>query len=319
MTTYTELSRERRGTRAGRSSARSARQIADVQVRNRGTIGGNVCANDPTNHLPPLMVALGARMTIVGPDGERTVDAEDFFLGVYMTAVGPGELLTKITIPPGRPRRLRLGHDRARRHVHRLRGRLARRRAAHRDRLRRRRAAPRDRRRGAARRRPRRRGGQGGGARASARRSTRRATSTPRPTTGSTRRGRRRARDRQRRRGAGADGGAIETSRRITVEVNGVAYEREVEARRLLDPLHPRRPRADRQPHRLRHRQLRRLQRPARRRAREELHAARRPGRRREHRRPSRASPDGGRAERRCSRRSATITRSSAATARRGC
>jgi len=77
-------------------------QIADVQVRNRGTVGGNLCANDPTNHLPPLMVALGARMTIVGADGERTVDAEDFFLGVYMTAVGPGEILTKVTIPPGR-------------------------------------------------------------------------------------------------------------------------------------------------------------------------------------------------------------------------
>ena len=41
-------------------------QIADVQVRNRGTIGGNVCSNDPTNHLPPLLVALGATMTIVG-------------------------------------------------------------------------------------------------------------------------------------------------------------------------------------------------------------------------------------------------------------
>jgi carbon-monoxide dehydrogenase medium subunit len=77
-------------------------QIADVQVRNRGTIGGNVCANDPTNHLPPLMVALGARMTIAGAGGERTVDAEDFFVGVYMTAVGPGEVLTRIALPPGR-------------------------------------------------------------------------------------------------------------------------------------------------------------------------------------------------------------------------
>ena len=47
--------------------------IADEQVRNRGTIGGNVCANDPTNHLPPVMVALGASMTIVGAGGERTV------------------------------------------------------------------------------------------------------------------------------------------------------------------------------------------------------------------------------------------------------
>jgi carbon-monoxide dehydrogenase medium subunit len=76
--------------------------IADVQVRNRGTIGGNVCSNDPTNHLPPLMVAVGARMTIANENGEREVPAEEFFLGVYLTAVGSGELLTRITIPPGR-------------------------------------------------------------------------------------------------------------------------------------------------------------------------------------------------------------------------
>jgi carbon-monoxide dehydrogenase medium subunit len=77
-------------------------QIADVQVRNRGTIGGNVCSSDPTNHLPPLLVALGADFTVVGPGGERTVPAQNFFLGVYMTAAGPGELLTKITVPAGR-------------------------------------------------------------------------------------------------------------------------------------------------------------------------------------------------------------------------
>jgi carbon-monoxide dehydrogenase medium subunit len=76
--------------------------IADVQVRNRGTIGGNLCSNDPTNHLPPLMVSVGARMTIAGAGGEREVSAEEFFLGVYLTAVGPGELLTRITIPAGK-------------------------------------------------------------------------------------------------------------------------------------------------------------------------------------------------------------------------
>ena len=68
-------------------------------MRNRGTIGGNVCSNDPTNHLPPLLVALGATMTIRGADGERTVTAEEFFLGVYMTAVGEGELLLSISVP----------------------------------------------------------------------------------------------------------------------------------------------------------------------------------------------------------------------------
>ena len=76
--------------------------IADVQVRNRGTIGGNLCSNDPTNHLPPLMCAVGAEMTIASESGERTVPAGDFFLGVYLTAVGPGELLTKVTIPAGK-------------------------------------------------------------------------------------------------------------------------------------------------------------------------------------------------------------------------
>jgi carbon-monoxide dehydrogenase medium subunit len=76
--------------------------IADVQVRNRGTIGGNVCSNDPTNHLPPLMCAVGAKMTIASEEGERTVTADEFFIGVYLTAVGPGELLTRITIPAGK-------------------------------------------------------------------------------------------------------------------------------------------------------------------------------------------------------------------------
>ena len=77
-------------------------QIADVQVRNRGTIGGNVCTNDPTNHLPPLLAALDAQFVIAGADGTRTVSAAEFFLGVYMTAVASGELLTTIRVPAGR-------------------------------------------------------------------------------------------------------------------------------------------------------------------------------------------------------------------------
>ncbi len=101
MTTYTELV-ESAEARARPILGEVCGQIADVQVRNRGTIGGNVCSNDPTNHLPPLMVVLGATMTIVGQAGERTVPAEEFFLGVYMTAAGPGELLTTISIPPGK-------------------------------------------------------------------------------------------------------------------------------------------------------------------------------------------------------------------------
>jgi len=100
MTTCTQLmSDEAAGARSILGEV--AAMIADVQVRNRGTIGGNVCSNDPTNHLPPLLVALDASFTIAGSGGERTVPADEFFLGVYMTAAGPGELLTKITIPSG--------------------------------------------------------------------------------------------------------------------------------------------------------------------------------------------------------------------------
>jgi carbon-monoxide dehydrogenase medium subunit len=100
MTTYSDLvSDEAAGARTILGEV--AGMIADVQVRNRGTIGGNVCSNDPTNHFPPLLVAMNAQFTVVGTGGERAVPAGEFFLGVYMTAAGPGELLTKITIPPG--------------------------------------------------------------------------------------------------------------------------------------------------------------------------------------------------------------------------
>jgi aerobic carbon-monoxide dehydrogenase medium subunit len=101
MTTYSELI-ESAEARARPILGQVCAQIADVQVRNRGTIGGNLCSNDPTNHLPPLVAAIGAELTITGPRGERTVPAADFFLGVYMTAVGQDELLTRITIPAGK-------------------------------------------------------------------------------------------------------------------------------------------------------------------------------------------------------------------------
>ncbi|HXG75818.1 MAG TPA: xanthine dehydrogenase family protein subunit M [Gaiellaceae bacterium] len=102
MVTYAQLVASSEVEVARPILAEVASTIADVQVRNRGTVGGNVCVADPTNHLPPLLVALGATFTVRGPGGERTVPAEEFFLGVYLTAVGEGELLTKIGVPPAR-------------------------------------------------------------------------------------------------------------------------------------------------------------------------------------------------------------------------
>jgi carbon-monoxide dehydrogenase medium subunit len=103
MTTYDAIERHEQLATVRPILGRVASVIADQQVRNRGTIGGNLCSNDPTNHFPPLMVALGATMTIAGQDGEREVTAENFFAGVYMTAVEPGELLTRVRIPPRAP------------------------------------------------------------------------------------------------------------------------------------------------------------------------------------------------------------------------
>ena len=99
MVTYDELIRSDAVRAARPILAEVALTIADVQVRNRGTVGGNLCVNDPTNHLPPLMATIGATMTIRALEAERTVSSDEFFQGVYLTAVEPGEMLTRVTVP----------------------------------------------------------------------------------------------------------------------------------------------------------------------------------------------------------------------------
>jgi aerobic carbon-monoxide dehydrogenase medium subunit len=99
MATYDELIRSDAVRAARPILADVSLTIADVQVRNRGTVGGNLCVNDPTNHLPPVMATVGATMTIRSLESERVVSADEFFQGVYMTAVEPGEMLTRVTVP----------------------------------------------------------------------------------------------------------------------------------------------------------------------------------------------------------------------------
>ena len=77
----------------------AALQIADPQVRYMGTVGGNVANGDPGNDMPGLMQCLNATFTLVGPDGERTVAARDFYEAAYMTAREDEEILTAVTIP----------------------------------------------------------------------------------------------------------------------------------------------------------------------------------------------------------------------------
>jgi carbon-monoxide dehydrogenase medium subunit len=77
----------------------TALQIADPQVRYRGTIGGNVANGDPGNDMPALMMTLGASYQLQGPGGTRDVPASDFYQGAYFTALEPGEILTSVSIP----------------------------------------------------------------------------------------------------------------------------------------------------------------------------------------------------------------------------
>ena len=77
----------------------TAKVIADPLVRNRATICGNVAHGDPANDHPATMLALGAQVVATGPDGARTIDIDEFFFGLFMTALGEGEILTELRIP----------------------------------------------------------------------------------------------------------------------------------------------------------------------------------------------------------------------------
>ncbi len=84
--------------------AEAAALIGDVQVRNRGTIGGSLAHADPAGDLPAVAVALDVQLKAVGPKGERTIRAREFFVDILTTALQPDEILTEIRIPAFAPR-----------------------------------------------------------------------------------------------------------------------------------------------------------------------------------------------------------------------
>ena len=79
--------------------AETAAHIGDVQVRNKGTIGGSLAHADPAADYPAAILALGAEMDLVGPRGRRTVKADDFFIDLLETALAPDELLVGVRVP----------------------------------------------------------------------------------------------------------------------------------------------------------------------------------------------------------------------------
>jgi carbon-monoxide dehydrogenase medium subunit len=76
-----------------------AKEIADQQVRNRGTIGGSLANGDAAADLPAVLLAYGGSVTVQGPDGEREIAAEDLFEGYLTTSIAAGEMLTHVRIP----------------------------------------------------------------------------------------------------------------------------------------------------------------------------------------------------------------------------
>ena len=79
--------------------------IAHPQIRTRGTVGGSLAHADPAAELPAVMVALGATFELHSPRGKRSVAAEEFYTGLFTTALAPDELLVEIAIPRAGPRR----------------------------------------------------------------------------------------------------------------------------------------------------------------------------------------------------------------------
>jgi carbon-monoxide dehydrogenase medium subunit len=84
------------------SISEAAHTMANNQIRNRGTIGGNLVNAVPSADLPPILIALWANVTLVGRYGTRTMPLEDFFVGPNRSAIEPDEILTEITIPEQR-------------------------------------------------------------------------------------------------------------------------------------------------------------------------------------------------------------------------
>ena len=81
----------------------TVKMIADPQVRNMATVGGNLAHGDPANDHPATMIALGASVVVEGPNGSREIGIDDFFTDFFTTALEDNEILTEIRIPASQP------------------------------------------------------------------------------------------------------------------------------------------------------------------------------------------------------------------------
>lgn len=85
--------------RAAPAIAETLRTLSNVRVRNVATVGGHLAHADPHMDLPPLLIALGGRVVVLGPKGERTVAVEDLFTGYFETVLARNELIAELIVP----------------------------------------------------------------------------------------------------------------------------------------------------------------------------------------------------------------------------
>lgn len=99
LTTYTQIEHSDVLKRYFPIIPECASVIADQQVRNRGTIGGSIAHSDPASDMPGVVLALRGEVVAQGPNGKRTIKADDFFVGMFTTALEPDEILLEIRFP----------------------------------------------------------------------------------------------------------------------------------------------------------------------------------------------------------------------------
>jgi carbon-monoxide dehydrogenase medium subunit len=99
MTTYAEIKQSALLREKCPLLTHTVAVVADVQVRNRGTLGGSLAHADPSADMPAAILALGGELKAVGPKGERWIAVANYFQGMFATALAPDEVLTEIRVP----------------------------------------------------------------------------------------------------------------------------------------------------------------------------------------------------------------------------
>jgi carbon-monoxide dehydrogenase medium subunit len=116
LTRHVDLARSPEILRHAPLLGEAVSHVAHPAIRNRGTLGGSLAQGDPASELPACMLALRATIVVRGQAGERRIAAEDFFTGIYQTALAPEELLIAVELPPASKNATHFFQEFARRH-----------------------------------------------------------------------------------------------------------------------------------------------------------------------------------------------------------